>query len=164
MQAIKNWHSLKFRISIIATFGQLNSINEDKGEVFEPLPKKKPKYKRPWFIISHESRYRLIWDVIWSIMLLFSYFLTCFTLAFNTFPLNYMWKIEILLDIMQLLDISLNFITTCEGTSGVVERPLEIAYTYMRSTFIFDATGCLPNLIMMEKYPHLYILKVLRYI
>ena len=85
LQAIKNWHLVKFRISIISTFGKLNSLKENVEEL-QPLPKKKPKYKRYWFIINHESRYKLLWDVLWSGMLISSFFITFFTLAFNNYP------------------------------------------------------------------------------
>ena len=110
---------VKFRISIISTFGKLHTLKENVEELL-PLPKKKPKYKRLWFIISHDSRYKLIWDVIWSFMLISSFFITFFTLAFNNEPVKYNREIEIFLDIMQIFDILLSFITTCSGFVEVV--------------------------------------------
>jgi hypothetical protein len=134
-------------------------------EELQPLPKKKPKYKRYWFIINHESRYKLLWDVVWSFMLISSYFITFFTLAFNNYPVQYNRPIEIFLDIMQIFDICLSFVTTCEGVNGgLKERPLEITIEYLKSTFIFDALGCLPNLVYRETNPEIYALKVFRFI
>jgi len=86
-------------------------------------------------------------------MLISSFFITFFTLAFNNEPVKYNREIEILLDIMQIFDILLSLITTCEGVNGVKERPLEIIIDYLKSTFIFDALGCLPNLIFLEQNP-----------
>jgi len=154
---------VKFRISIISTFGKLHTLKENVEELL-PLPKKKPKYKRLWFIISHDSRYKLIWDVIWSFMLISSFFITFFTLAFNNEPVKYNREIEIFLDIMQIFDILLSFITTCEGVNGIIEKPTEIIADYLKSTFIFDALGCLPNFIYLERNPRIYVLKLLRFI
>jgi len=97
-------------------------------------------------------------------MLISSFFITFFTLAFNNHPVKYNRSIEIFLDIMQIFDICLSFITTCEGVNGVKERPLEIALDYIKSTFIFDATGCLPNLFFRETNPGVYALKLFRFI
>ena len=66
---------------------------------------------------------------------------------------------------MQIVDICLSFITTCEGGSGgIKERPWEITFDYLKSTFIFDALGCLPNLIYRETNPDIYALKLFRFI
>jgi len=66
---------------------------------------------------------------------------------------------------MQLVDICLSCITTCEaGSGGIKERPLEIILDYLKSTFIFDALGCLPNLSYAETNPDIYALKLFRFI
>lgn len=98
-------------------------------------------------------------------MLISSYFITGFTLAFNNHPAKHNQKVEIILDFMQILDMCLSLVTTFDGVNGVVvEKPLPIIKDYLKSTFAFDCLGCLPNLFYLEKNPDIYALKVFRYI
>jgi hypothetical protein len=69
------------RIQIIAAFGPISNLasNDDSDEYLEFEDKKPP---RKWFIIDKDSKWKLIWDIMSSVLLLLSYFLTLYTLAF----------------------------------------------------------------------------------
>jgi len=92
------------------------------------MSKKKPKYIRPWYIVSHYSKYKISWDLIWAVILLISYFLSLYTIAFDGEPLKNNRQFEIFLDILQLFDIILMFLTTREDFKGqIIEKPWSIA-------------------------------------
>lgn len=73
-------------MQIIRAFGPLSNIGDadDSDDYLEPEEKKTP---RKWFIIDKDSRWKLAWDLVSSVLLLMSYFLTLYTLGFEVVPL-----------------------------------------------------------------------------
>jgi hypothetical protein len=91
--------------------------------------------------------------------------LTCYTLGFDGVPLADNRMLEIFLDLFQVVDIILMFITTRVDPAGQeVDLIGLIAKDYVRETFVFDAIGCFPGLIAGEQVKGIYFLKVLRFI
>lgn len=106
-----------------------------------------------------------MWDVLSSVVLLYSFFLTLFTLAFEVDDMVLNVGTEIILDIFQLTEIILMCVTTRSDADGIeIDTWTAISYAYITDTFIFDIAGCMPGLIMLETMHSLYFLKLLRII
>lgn len=86
MRALQNWRIVSFRLSLVKIFGGLEHLKQRADEE-QPTSKKKQKYIKPWYIISHVSKYKIAWDLIWAVILLVSYFLSFYTIAFDGDPL-----------------------------------------------------------------------------
>jgi len=69
------------RIQIISSFGPFSNLaGADDSEDY--LEEEATRKKRMWYIIDKDSRWKLIWDIMSSMLLLYSYFLTCYSLGF----------------------------------------------------------------------------------
>lgn len=149
-RAIGNWKAVKLRLQILqALQPKLVLGNASDSDEYQELEQKKP--PRRWFIVDKEAKWKLAWDLVSSFLLLFSYFLTLYTLSFSVDNQVKKKAIELFLDVFQLFDIILMFVTTRKGEDGELMDVFQaIAPNYLRETFIFDAIGCLPGLIMFE--------------
>lgn len=83
---------------MIAALGGLHRIVEG-SDTEDYQSEEKQTNNRKWYIISKDARAKLIWDLLSSVLLLFSYFLTLYTLAFEMEPLGRNQIMEIALDV-----------------------------------------------------------------
>ena len=90
--------------------------NASDSDEYQELEQKKP--PRRWFIVDKEAKWKLAWDLVSSFLLLFSYFLTLYTLSFSVDNQVKKKAIELFLDVFQLFDIILMFVTTRKGEDG----------------------------------------------
>jgi hypothetical protein len=162
---MRNWQLLKFRLQIVASFGQLSRLEEgDEESDYGPIKEKK-QVGRKWFIISKQHRIKMTWDMVSSVAVMCSFFLTLYTCAFLVEPQARNVNIEMTLNVFQLTDILLMMVTTRETNEGVeVDQFWLIAKAYLKDTFIFDTAGCLPGLVLLETEPMIYPLKLFRFI
>ena len=117
-----------------------------------------------WFIIESESRNKQIWNMFTNIFYMVSFFNFPYVIAFNFVALESQFVFEIFLDVLLILDISTEFITTREKNGIKVFKVKDIMFSYMKSTFIFDVMACIPGLVTGESMPAWYLFKVFRYL
>jgi len=100
-----------------------------------------------------DSKYKLIWDVLIMIILLFVALILPYRMAFydNDPSIGWMliWNI---INVIFFVDIILTFCTTYthELTNIEVVNHKNIALKYLKGWFIIDLLSCLPFDIMIE--------------
>ena len=82
----------------------------------------------PWYLIRHNSRGKIVWNMTTNIIYMVSFFTTSYTLAFALEPLKDTYGYEMIYDIIMLCDIMLEFFTTSE--KELISLP-KIAKSYM---------------------------------
>jgi hypothetical protein len=161
-QAKKNWHKIKFRLQVIAQFQSLSTwmmLEEEPEPMVEEIKKKN---ELPWYIIRENGLTKKLFDVLTNMFYVASFFLTCFTLAFGMQPLEISGRIEVVIDIIILLDITTQFVTTRTVRGELVSNPTNLAQMYIKGAFFWDAIACLPGLFTMERFVYAYPLKLFR--
>ena len=121
------------------------------------------------YVIEKTSRTKTLWSFISSLALTYSFFVVPSFIAFGKpFPEDIEYRnIEILVDSILLLDVFLQLITDNYSDPGQKLTNRQIAFRYVKSTFITDILGCLPSLLTLEMFngaTAIYKLKLLRYI
>ena len=147
---------MKFRLLIISKFSSFKALqrklddpNDSDEDAAEYLPQDdKPK----WYIIEATSRNKLFWNMFTNIFYMISFFTFPYCIGFDFEPMNRMQIFELLVDSIMVCDIITEFITTKEKDGKKFIRFQEIAFFYMKATFIFDVAACLPGLITLEKH------------
>ena len=84
-------------------------LEEEPEPVVEEVKKKN---ELPWYIIREDGLSKMIFDGLTNMVYVVSFFLTCFTLAFNMQPLEITGQTEVVIDVLILLDIITQFVTT----------------------------------------------------
>jgi len=161
-QAKKNWHKIKFRLQVIAQFQSLSTwmmLEEEPEPMAEEVKKKN---ELPWYIIRENGLSKMLFDALTNMVYVVSFFLTCFTLAFNMQPLEITSHIEVIIDMLILLDIITQFVTTRTIRGELISNTPRLAQMYFRGSFFWDAIACLPGLFTMERFTYAYPLKLFR--
>ena len=107
------------------------------------------------FVINHEGRFKVMWDWIVLVMVIFTAIQIPYYAAFsaNTDIVLDIMKSEVrpmlilslIVDCMFVLDILLNFRTTYISSSDVLERdPKMLAVNYLKTWFIIDLLAAIP--------------------
>lgn len=122
------------------------------------------------FVIAKNSRFKLYWDLFASLLMLISYFMVPYQIAFGG-PrgdnAEDFISLEIILDIIILIDVCINFITDSYSDPGETITNRQIAYRYITSYFVPDVIAFLPGLVTNERYggfTTIYKLKLFRYL
>ena len=68
---------------------------------------------------------KLIWDMFTNIVYVVNYFMILYTIAFEIAPLKNFWVFEFLIDLIQLMDIMTEFITTKYNNDGVLLESIQ---------------------------------------
>lgn len=85
-------------------------------------------------------------------------------IAFDIKPLTRLRWIEISLDIIMIIDISLKFFTATYIDRHLVKDKREIAFNYIfKGRFFIELFQCLPGLITLEQIDFIYYFKVTRF-
>ena len=95
-------------------------------------------------IVHENSASRAVWDSCILGLILFSCVLIPFQAVFQSEAFRTSSLVLYAIDILFMLDIALNFLTTFrhEGTKVMDRR--EISFRYLRTAFAFDVIACLP--------------------
>jgi len=102
--------------------------------------------KPNWWIILPESRFRLIWNVIVLLLLLYTACIVPYTTAFyETTSGTIIEYFEVLTDAMYIMDFLLNFFMAYEDRDKKIEVRLRfITINYIRTWFLLDFLACIP--------------------
>lgn len=119
----------------IMMLGASKKIDLDIDEEISPLP----------FILMPENKFRMAWNVVTVLLLLYTAFFVPYRTAFiDDLPesfTNFEWSVDALF----MFDIILNFISAYEDSDKNIEvRMKKIASSYVRSWFFFDLAAVIP--------------------
>eukprot|EP00940_MAST-03C_sp_MAST-3C-sp2_P001910 g1910.t1 len=113
------------------------------------------KNERPWYIFELHDRRRLLWDVVILLLLSYTAVWIPVRVAFENPPGRFenVQALEVTVDIMFLLDVVVNFLTSYEDSNGMNEYLLRsIAWRYIKSWFLLDIVSSLPYDLMVSKH------------
>lgn len=131
---------------MINTFGDLNRViyyygstkksdQVEKMEQMKPLP----------FILMPDSKVLSIWNLVMMLLLLYTATYIPFKTAFIEDSSSLVNTIEFSIDSLFFVDLVVNFISAFETTYKNIEfRFSHIAFSYMRTWFLFDLVSCIP--------------------
>ena len=106
--------------------------------------------KRPWFIILHNQKARLSWDVIMAIILSVMAFYIPYRVCFfweqdENEEEKSIFIFESIIDLFFLVDICLNFVTTYRSKMDIlITSPMQIALHYIKGYFCIDLLATIP--------------------
>ena len=167
-RAYENWKKMKFRLLIVSKFSSFSALRRklDEGENSEEEDVTHGPEPVKWFIIDHNSRNKLFWNMFTNIFYMISFFTFPLVIAFNfeTMTEPRVLYFEFCLDLIMLCDIITEFITTKEKEDKTLDTMKTIASAYIQSTFVFDIAACLPGLLTFESDPKWFMFKVFRYL
>lgn len=99
----------------------------------------------PWYVITSDSRWKPYWDVILSLLVLYTCFALPLRLAFKLRMTGPAVAVDYLSDFLFLLDLGLNFITAYELPSDEEITNLAlIKRKYLRGWFSLDVIAAIP--------------------
>lgn len=106
--------------------------------------------RKPW-IIYPEDKFKTIWDIIQSVVLLLSCILTPFNLAFATEVEEVLWytMFNYAIDIIFLIDIIVIFNCAVEIELNLEADRYKIAVTYLKGWFLIDLLSIMPFELMI---------------
>ena len=168
----------KFRILIKKNELVYDSLSDEELENFEDEISQS-------FFINPKSAFKIIYDFLLLLFLLFSMFYLPIILAFNSKlnnniskKINFIEIINILIDIVFIIDIPLNFFTAFYN--NIDERLItvnpNISYNYLGGYFLFDLISAIPfnslfdlkiidkfsNKILPDYYNGIYAFRIIR--
>lgn len=150
MQAKKNWRKVKFRLQVISQFQSLKEWILEPPDTESDVEDEKKK-KAVWYIIQSESMTKIVWDMFTNLVYVANFFMILYTIGFALKPLENTWTYEFVIDLIQILDISSEFVTTKYNNDGVLlDTFSELAPVYLKSNFILDVLSCTPGLLTKE--------------
>ena len=105
--------------------------------------------KRPWFIVMPNKPWRRVWNLVLTIFILLTTFITPMTIAFDQYSsqLNLPgWIVlNVSIDIFFILDTSLNFFTAYyDEQKRLIDELNEIVRNYLKFWFWMDLSGSIP--------------------
>lgn len=130
-----------------------------------------PSFILPRLIILHYSPFKVVWDWITLLLVLYTAVFTPYVAAFmlgkdvevdaenltstrldnitalseeNAAEVDPLSVIDMIVDIMFIADILINFRTTYLHNGEVVIAPKKIAFNYVKSWFLIDAVAAIP--------------------
>jgi hypothetical protein len=133
-------------VRVINTFGDLPNLihvhgSTKAGDQFEGKEKIKP---LP-FILMPDSKVLSVWNIVMMLLLLYTATYIPFKTAFIEDSSDLVNNIEFSIDSLFFVDLVVNFISAYETTQKNIEfRFGQIAFTYIRSWFLFDLVSCIP--------------------
>ncbi|ETV89131.1 hypothetical protein H257_00504 [Aphanomyces astaci] len=123
--------------------------------------------KLPWYLIHPVGPFRLRWDVVSLVLLLYTATCTPLQLSFNShLDMVLLAKLDMSIDGFFLVDLCLNCFSTYEVRGRVERRLSRIMHTYFRTWFCLDVVASFPynvlNTYLLEFNDGLRLLKLLR--
>ena len=84
---MENWKKLRIKLQMMQCFGlQTMAPVDDVHDDDRIDDEDKNVEKKKWFIIDHDSRLKICWDLFSNIVYLRSFFMTARTIAFKLEP------------------------------------------------------------------------------
>jgi hypothetical protein len=105
----------------------------------------KPLNKEEKFLIHPDSRYRLWWDMITAIFVLYLIWLVPFSVGFDSwYPTTFLYYLNWFIDGWFILDVILNFRTGFVDHGVMVLDSKRIVKNYLQSYFVVDFLASFP--------------------
>lgn len=106
---------------------------------------KKPKNKNKPCLIYPENKYKKIWDLYVTVLLIYTAIAVPYTVCFNinredSFNIGF----DLTIDFSFLVDIILTFFTVIEQGDQVVTNRCQIAKSYLKGWFLIDTFTTIP--------------------
>ena len=139
------------------------SKNGDDSDEDEEI-KAKPIIAKKWYIIESDSKNKQIWNMFTNVFYMIAFFNYPLVIAFKFDTLEDQMFFEVLLDVLMVFDIMPEFITIRYINGKKLITTQQIAFAYMKSTFIFDTLACVPSLVTGERHARYFYFKVFRYL
>lgn len=100
----------------------------------------------PWFLIRSQSSYKLAWNILVFITVVWTTTMVPFRIAFFQEGENFSWTVaDIISDAIFMIDIVITFFVIEEGSDGTPIVTLKgIAKKYLRGYFMFDFISSIP--------------------
>jgi len=147
----------------------INDDDDDESQIIENPSKIK------WYLIDTEKNPCIVWNFFITLLIIYNLvvfpYVVVFkrvyikteengTYSFETTTQKTLYKIELAIDIIQTIEIFLNFIKYSRAHKDFSS----ISSSYLQGYFIFDFVGTIPCLLLYnEQWPY-YWLKVFRFI
>mmetsp|Transcript_17614 Transcript_17614/g.27611 ORF Transcript_17614/g.27611 Transcript_17614/m.27611 type:complete len:612 (-) Transcript_17614:717-2552(-) len=105
--------------------------------------------KKAWFIILHHEKFRLSWDALMAIILSICAFYIPYRVCFfweddDDAEEKSIFIFESTIDLIFLVDIVLNFVTTYRKQDVLITNPKQIVLHYLRGYFFIDLIATIP--------------------
>eukprot|EP00984_Skeletonema_dohrnii_P027475 scaffold17009_cov78-Skeletonema_dohrnii-CCMP3373.AAC.2 len=126
------------------------TIDVASNDDFDWQREEEAQKKRPWFIIMHNQKARLSWDVIMAIILSVMAFYIPYRVCFfweqdENEEEKSIFIFESIIDLFFLVDICLNFVTTYRSKMDIlITSPRQIALHYIKGYFCIDLLATIP--------------------
>jgi len=167
------WQRAVFRIKFNKAFNNLNEEinkygtsndlvdlnNQIKLNIEEILEKKKNKTENfrktlsekkepeiPWYIIHPDKPFKQIWNVLISLVLIYTATVMPFKVAFIESKLFDAWSvIDLVIDFFFTMDICVNLLSAyTDEHNNLVTKCSTISFKYIKSWFFLDLFACIP--------------------
>lgn len=139
---------------------ECNNFDKIIEEYIENRIEKDIIIRKPYIIYS-DSYFKLIFEAIMCIILIFITFYYSYTATFSYYQENtfdYMMIIEIFIDGFFLIDLIISFFTAIDEVNGIVIDDISIiSKRYLKSWFIFDLFSLIPLYLVDYFYEQNYI-------
>jgi len=151
----------------------INDDDDDESQIIENPSKIK------WYLIDTEKNPCIVWNFFITLLIIYNlvvfpyvvvfkevYITTTsnndatLSYTFDTKTQNILYKIELAIDIIQTIEIFLNFIKYSRAHKDFSS----ISSSYLQGYFIFDFIGTIPCLLFYNEQWPFYWLKVFRFI
>ncbi|CAG9328121.1 unnamed protein product [Blepharisma stoltei] len=131
---------------------QLNNIHEEKS-------------CNEKYLFKSESQWRVLWDLLIIISVLYEGFIIPFSIAFNyTLEGSFMY-LEISLSLIFFIDIAMNFNTTFFRSGVMISSRKTIAINYIKSWFALDMASSFPYEAIISGSTNTFkMLKLIRFV
>eukprot|EP00931_Biecheleriopsis_adriatica_P082730 TRINITY_DN5617_c0_g2_i2.p1 TRINITY_DN5617_c0_g2~~TRINITY_DN5617_c0_g2_i2.p1 ORF type:complete len:752 (+),score=108.75 TRINITY_DN5617_c0_g2_i2:38-2293(+) len=144
---------------------QFNTLTTFATKVFEAGSVKKlasrTRVVRRRFLIPYDSTFRMAWDIMIMIVLLYLCISLPFEIGFQQLP--ELQVLDVVVDILLLIDIVFNFFTSYLENDRMVTSSWKVAAHYLRTWFMFDVVASIPwDLLSDSLLPSLQSLKVVK--
>ena len=124
---------------------QLDNKFSNKDEVHDPSTENVI-VSMPFLILSPGSKFKVLWNIIMALVLLYTALIMPYTLTFIDYNTFDAWGIlEIILDILFFIDIIINFNSAYFDQEGsLITARKDITINYLKSWFLLDVAACFP--------------------
>eukprot|EP00931_Biecheleriopsis_adriatica_P082729 TRINITY_DN5617_c0_g2_i1.p1 TRINITY_DN5617_c0_g2~~TRINITY_DN5617_c0_g2_i1.p1 ORF type:complete len:753 (+),score=134.51 TRINITY_DN5617_c0_g2_i1:50-2308(+) len=161
----EEWVRIVGRASLPDRQKDFNTLTAFATKVFEAGSVKelasRTRVIRRRFLIPYDSTFRMAWDIMIMIVLLYLCISLPFEIGFQQIP--ELQALDVVVDIMLLVDIVLNFFTSYLENDCMVTSSSKVAMHYLRTWFLFDAVASIPwDLLSARVLPNLQPLKLLK--
>lgn len=122
--------------------------NVRKANMMAPV---QDEFHTHWSVIRHYSKWRIIWDLLTSALVLWTAVSVPFRIAFDVADTDTLYAIDRITDVLFMFDVMLSFVTTYIDDTGVeIVDHRQIRAHYLKTTFFVDVASTIPFDLLVE--------------